>query len=783
MRACRTALCFALVFSVACGDDDGGSSPNVDAGNDAAIPIDGSEPCAEDSECNDGVFCNGIEFCDDTQCKRGAPIDCDDGIDCTTDVCSDATSSCRYFKPDFDNDGHPDALCEDNQGATGDDCDDENANRFPGNIEVCDAENVDEDCNPTTFGNKDQDKDGATDRACCNRNDSDVLVCGTDCDDLKSSVNPSASEVCDLFDNDCDGMEDEAGAVMLFPDADFDGHGEKNATAVPQCAGTPGFATVDDDCNDDDPAVHAAQVEICDTKDNDCDRRVDESPRAVFWYSDKDGDKFGGRLEAAVFSCAPVPEHDLRDTDCDDENAAVNPGAAELCDGLDNNCDVKKTARIGINNFEDDDNDGSADAMCGVAGDDCDDNNGATGGNLLEICDKVDNDCDDLVDEDVADTVWYVDADGDGYGDERLPAVVFCAPLAGRSAYPGDCNDADANVNPVAFEVCSLDALVTADENCNGQIDEGFCPVCGDGVAEGPEQCDERAVNSTGACADPDGVCNSDTDVDACRTDCRQARCGDGVTDTGEGCDTGDDNSADPDAACRLDCLPRRCGDGIVDVASGEACDDNTPFCLSDCTAATWSDGICAPVTTNLATAVGTNVVAGDTTGGSTMLTIDGSGVPGMCSFTGAAPNGPERIYTWQSPASMLYAFAPSNAGTASRLTLGLFFNDARFPTSCTEPWACLEPAASSALVARVPNGEGTAIAIDSAGGQAFNLSIYPLVCCPEGTDPSASGACFTATSQAQLTCALAAVPGSCLGDWDATCVATADAACSYTCP
>ncbi len=783
-------LSFTVLATAAfgCGDDDGGGP--VDAGSDADTVIDGSPACANDDECSDGVFCNGEEVCDDSVCKRGQRVSCDDGVECTTDLCSEESSACRNLPIDFDGDGHADLRCENADGdALGDDCDDENAARYPGNIEVCDGAGLDEDCNTNTVGNKDQDNDGAIDAQCCNTGASGSPSCGTDCDDLKTSVNPSATEVCDLFDNDCDGMTDEEGGVMQYPDTDFDGHGAEGEAAVSRCAGTLGFAVDDDDCDDEDPAVHRAQVEICDEKDNDCDTKIDESPRSVFWYRDRDGDRFGGRLDAALFQCAPPEGYDLRDTDCDDENAAVSPGAAELCDGLDNNCDGLKSARIDTNDFEDDDNDGSADFGCGVTGTDCDDNNSATGGTLLEICDKLDNDCDDKVDEDVADTVWYLDQDGDGFGNERLPAVVYCLPLTGRSAYPGDCNDADPTVNPNAFEVCGEGLFSTGDEDCDGQVDEqddGFCAVCGDGRPEGPEQCDDRAVNSMGVCVDPDGACNDDSLPDACRTDCRSAHCGDGVVDSGEACDDGQNNSAAPNAACRLDCTLRRCGDHIVD--SDEACDDATQFCRPDCTAALWSDGICAPVTSDIAQLIGPNVVSGDTTGGSTALTIDPNYVDTngnmveACTFsTDGAPVGPERVYTWTSPADMVYAFGTSNAGLASRLSVALFFNDARYQTSCTEPWACLEPPPNNALVAYVPNAEGVAIAVDSAQGQPFALSIYGLICCQADVDDPVtavvdSGCANQATElgrQADID-AIIAARASCRTAWDAACVAEA---------
>ena len=78
----------------------------------------------------------------------------------------------------------------------GDDCDDRDINRFPGNTEVCDSRHHDEDCDPNTFGYKDTDRDGETDHRCCNRSRSGEMICGTDCDDSNRAIQ-SGSQVCD----------------------------------------------------------------------------------------------------------------------------------------------------------------------------------------------------------------------------------------------------------------------------------------------------------------------------------------------------------------------------------------------------------------------------------------------------------------------------------------------------------------------------------------------------------------------------------------------------------
>lgn len=97
--------------------------------------------------------------------------------------------------------------------------------------------------------------------------------------------------------------------------------------------------------------------------------------------------------------------------------------------------------------------------------------------------------------------------------------------------------------------------------------------VCGNGILEPEEECDQ-------------GVTNSDTEPDACRTTCFLPSCGDGVVDSGEGCDDGGANANVVDV-CRMNCQLPFCGDGIIDT--GEQCDagaanaDNQDTCRSNC--------------------------------------------------------------------------------------------------------------------------------------------------------------------------------------------------------
>lgn len=125
--------------------------------------------CAGNRDCDDGLFCNGVEVC-----MPGGPgsdyrgcIAASQGPCPANQTCNETTDQCYNACADADGDGHRDHRCG------GDDCDDADPNRFPGNAEVCDAAGHDEDCNPCTVssastGDGDKDGDGFVDVKCSN---------------------------------------------------------------------------------------------------------------------------------------------------------------------------------------------------------------------------------------------------------------------------------------------------------------------------------------------------------------------------------------------------------------------------------------------------------------------------------------------------------------------------------------------------------------------------------------------------------------------------------------
>lgn len=177
--------------------------------------------------------------------------------------------------------------------------------------------------------------------------------------------------------------------------------------------------------------------------------------------SDQDEDDDGYSVEAG---------------DCADADTTIHPGAPEICDGLDNDCNGE-TDEAGGRWYADQDGDGygstevvgggcrPSNATSDIQGD-CNDQNAAISPVAEEICDGLDNDCDTHIDEYVFLT-WYHDFDQDGFGDPGVQ-VTGCLAVPGYVSDNRDCNDLDAQIAPDQYETCDY-----IDNNCDGQKDEG----------------------------------------------------------------------------------------------------------------------------------------------------------------------------------------------------------------------------------------------------------------------------------------------------------------------
>ena len=346
---------------------------------------------------------------------------------------------------DFDEDGYTE---EDG------DCDDNDDDRNPGQVDIYNG--VDDNCD----GVIDEGTDGYDDDG-----DGHTEIDG-DCDDEDDTISPTAEEVEDGIDNNCDDVIDEgtdaydddgdgfteydgdcddtdfdvypgAPEVLNGIDDDCDGFADEGSDTYDD--DLDGYAEADGDCDDEDPLIHPGAEEICDEVDNDCDGQTDgDDPD-----TDMDGDSFS-----------------YCDDDCDDEDEDIHPDAEELCDEIDNDCD-------GDIDSEDRSTDADRDGWSTCDGD-CDDSDSRVNPGEIERCDAldVDEDCDGTAEEAGAfgESTFYLDEDGDGYGDAPVEMCDACADCVTNN---DDCDDDDSEIHPDGIEVCD-----GVDNDCDTVIDE-----------------------------------------------------------------------------------------------------------------------------------------------------------------------------------------------------------------------------------------------------------------------------------------------------------------------
>lgn len=258
--------CVAALLLLACDGD----AERVDASADArAAPPDARSmtPCERDADCDDGAFCNGVERCDpgstsERGCRLGEPP-CGSGQFCSESRDQCLAAGCEPPGDDADRDMDPRVEC----GGT--DCDDSNSLVSGMATERCDAEGVDEDCNPETIyrdavgaNDGDLDGDGHIDDRCFNLLPGGGENRGDDCDDTSESVHATAVESCNLVDDDCDGSIDEGLAeIRCLPDMDGDGI-PVSGDEVRACTCPSGFAPASSevDCEDTEPNAYPGQT-------------------------------------------------------------------------------------------------------------------------------------------------------------------------------------------------------------------------------------------------------------------------------------------------------------------------------------------------------------------------------------------------------------------------------------------------------------------------------------------------------------------------------------------
>jgi hypothetical protein len=307
----------------------------------------------------------------------------------------------------------------------------------------------------------------------------------TDCNDNNSNINPGRPELCNGTDDDCDTSIDEGLTATYYRDFDGDGYGMASSGTTVACSVPVGYVSNNTDCHDGNASMYPGATEIIgDGIDQNCNAME-------VCYADVDNDGYRPNSTATVTSsdmdCADAGEAVSTDpaTDCNDNDFNLNPGMIDICNGLDDNCDGFVDEGSTTTYYRDFDNDGFGNDISGtiqactapmgyVANNaDCNDSDSGINPSASEICDgaDVDENCNGVADDadvtSINTTVFYLDADGDSFG-ESSNSINKCDPVGSYSVViGGDCDDSNANINPGSLEINN-----GMDDNCDGTVDE-----------------------------------------------------------------------------------------------------------------------------------------------------------------------------------------------------------------------------------------------------------------------------------------------------------------------
>ena len=359
--------------SEACNDIDDDCDGDID--EDLAFGLyldadgdghgDPNQPLTDCLNTDGYVFYN--DDCDDTNPEMHPYNDeiCD-GIDNNCDGRIDETGNLTFYA-DVDEDGFGDIntmvqTCVQPQGyiTLGGDCDDINPLVNPDADEYCN--NLDDDCDgvldnnsvdaPTWYFDIDGDGFGS---AFITSNDcvqpAGYMAEDLDCDDTRPSVNPSAIEVCNNLDDDCSGIIDDnaSDAYTWYYDGDNDDFGDPNVYLL-QCTQPFDYIQTAADCDDTLDTINPTGLEVCNGLDDNCDGVIDnDASDAIEYYADLDGDGFGDPTNS-LLACSPPSGYVFDNTDCDDDDVSIFPGAQEFCDGIDQNCDGNNFYELDLDN-------------------------------------------------------------------------------------------------------------------------------------------------------------------------------------------------------------------------------------------------------------------------------------------------------------------------------------------------------------------------------------------------------------------------------------------------
>ena len=535
-------------------------------------------PCATHADCQEAGFQPG-GICREFGALEGSfcATPCGESIDCLAGYGCEALEGGGTYCLPVDGTCECDPVAMDQQLATP--CVLENELGACAGERVCAAEGL-TDC----------DAPAASEEVC---DDAD-----NDCDG-ETDEGFGGMETCNGQDDDCDGETDELGAegcTTYYLDKDEDDYGVASASQC-LCAAAGQYTAVEaGDCDDLEAAANPAADEVCDGVDNDCDGATDPAGIAgtVKYYTDDDNDGYSDGLVSALL-CAASETHPTQLTgDCDDDDPDVHPGADEVCDGKDNDCDdIVDGADAAV----------SCTTNCGAGVQLC-------VGGVLQACDATpQNVCIDFSDcseyltcepcpaPPADDQCDGVDDDCDGAPDDEAALtlldgteVVGPGEACGVGACAGGTTACGAGVLVCSSEDLAGDETCNGeDDDCDGAIDEGLLqPVWNDGDEDGYGDPDA----TQDVCIAPEGWVANALDCDDTDPDLHP-----GAEEVCDGKDNDCNGVVDQVAeACALGCEAgtRICQDGVwgaCDAPSPQSCKNYSTcqfeeICVTDCPAA-----------------------------------------------------------------------------------------------------------------------------------------------------------------------------------------------------